>query len=98
MRLTPISYSVLPALSLDGILHVSVVEGAFNMESFNQFVDELLDYMNPYDPINHNKNSVLIMDNCRIHKDPEMVARVHARYVTVDCTLTLLTTQQRNPN
>lgn len=73
------SYSVLPALSLDGVIHVSVVENAFNMDSFNQFIDELLDWMNPYDPVTHPKNSVLIMDNCRIHKDPEMVARVRAR-------------------
>jgi hypothetical protein len=56
-----------------------VVENAFNMDSFNQFIDELLDWMNPYDPVTHPKNSVLIMDNCRIHKDPEMVARVRAR-------------------
>lgn len=73
------SYSVLPALSLDGIIHVSVVENAFNMESFNKFIDELTDRMNAYDAATHPKNSVLIMDNCRIHKDPEMVARVRAK-------------------
>jgi hypothetical protein len=73
------SYSVLPALSLDGVIHVKVVENAFNMQTFNEFIDDLLDKMNPYDPVTHPKNSVIIMDNCRIHKDPEMVARVRAR-------------------
>lgn len=64
---------MLPALSLDGILDVEVVEGAFNMQSFNDFVKRLIETkMNPYCPVNHNKNSVLIMDNCRIHKDPEL--------------------------
>lgn len=71
-----ISYSILPALSLDGILHVNVVEGAFNTETFNRFIAELIERMQPYDEERHNKNSVLIMDNCRIHKDPEMVAMV----------------------
>ena len=73
------SYSVLPALSLDEVRHVKVVEDAFNMQTFNEFIDKLLDKMNPYDPVTHPKNSVIIMDNCRIHKDPEMVARVRAR-------------------
>lgn len=73
------SYSVLPALSLDGIIHVKVVENAFTMETFNEFIAELIEKMNPYDPINHNKNSVIIMDNCRIHKDPEMIAMVERR-------------------
>jgi hypothetical protein len=77
--LSRFSYSVLPALSLDGIIHVKIVENAFNMESFNEFITELINKMNTYDPIAHNKNSVIIMDNCRIHKDPSMIARAQAR-------------------
>ena len=73
---------MLPALSLDGIIHVKIVENAFNMITFNEFVAELIEKMNPYDNVNHPKNSVLIMDNCRIHKDPEMVAMVEARLVS----------------
>jgi hypothetical protein len=41
------SYSVLPALSLDGVIHVKVVEDAFNMQMLNEFINELLDKMNP---------------------------------------------------
>ena len=52
------------------------------MITFNEFVAELIEKMNPYDDVNHPKNSVLIMDNCRIHKDPEMVAMVEARLVS----------------
>ena len=70
------SYSVLPALSLDGIIHVKIVENAFNTESFNDFIRGLLLKMNPYDPLNHNPNSVIILDNCRIHKSPEMIQMV----------------------
>lgn len=76
---TILSYSVLPALSLDGIIHVKVVENAFTMDTFNQFINELLDKMNPYDKHIHLKNSVLIMDNCRIHKDLEMIERARVR-------------------
>jgi hypothetical protein len=58
------------------------VEGAFNMESFNVFIKRLIDTkMNPYCPINHNKNSVLIMDNCRIHKDPAIIAYAGERCI-----------------
>lgn len=78
------SYSVLPALSLDGVLHVKVVENAFNMVTFNEFIDELLEKMQAYDPVTHPKNSVLIMDNCRIHKDPEMVARVLEKGIRIE--------------
>ena len=35
------SFSILPALSLDGILHVKVVDGSFNTESFLEFIDDL---------------------------------------------------------
>jgi len=40
---------------------------------FTQFALEVIRKMNPYDPIQHNPNSVLVMDNCRIHKDPIII-------------------------
>jgi hypothetical protein len=79
--LTIISYSVLPALSLNGIIHVKIVENAFNMDSFNEFIMELLDQMNPYDAEEHPPNSVIILDNCRIHRSPEMIRTVLERSV-----------------
>jgi hypothetical protein len=54
---------VLPAISLDGILAVKIVEGSFNTERFKAFIDGLLDHMTPFP----GPNSVIIMDNCRIH-------------------------------
>ena len=63
---------------MTGIIHVDIVEGSFDMERFNQFIEELLDVMNPWTP-EHPPNSVIVLDNCQIHKDPEMVQRVEAR-------------------
>lgn len=68
-------FSVLPALSLDGILHCDVVEGSFCTETFLKFIDRLLDTMQPYPAA----NSVIVMDNCKIHKHPEIQDRIHAR-------------------
>jgi transposase len=60
-----VGYSVLPAMSLDGFLAVDVVEGAWKMDSFENFVlFDVVPHMNPFP----GKNSVLVMDNCRIHK------------------------------
>lgn len=68
-------YSILPALSLDGILFHSIVEGSFNGETFHQFVEELLEYMEPFP----GPNSVLVMDNCKIHKVEGIREMVEAR-------------------
>jgi hypothetical protein len=71
------SYSVLPAISLDGILYVSIVEGSFTTETFAEFIDGLLDKMNKFP----GPNSVIVMDNCRIHKAEEIREMIEARYV-----------------
>ena len=70
-------YSILPALSLDGIVTVDIQEGSFNKVRFARFVDGLLDQMNPW-PL---RNSVIVMDNCRIHKCPEVLEMIEERYV-----------------
>ena len=69
------SYSVLPALSLDGIISVSIVQGSFNYDSFGDFIDGLLDQMSPFP----GQNSVIIMDNCCIHKCEEVLERIIER-------------------
>ncbi|KAF8575113.1 hypothetical protein K439DRAFT_1370769, partial [Ramaria rubella] len=56
-------YSVLPAMSLDGIIYSHVVRGSFNSNSFQDYLVDLLRVMNPYPQ----KNSILVMDNCSIH-------------------------------
>ena len=42
------SYSVLPALSLEGVIYSDIVKGSYNGEKFVRFVDELTSVMNPY--------------------------------------------------
>jgi hypothetical protein len=70
-------YYVLPALSLaDGILHVEIVEGSFNSDLFKIFIDRLLLKMQPFPE----PNSVIVMDNCRIHKHPDILAAIEEQY------------------
>lgn len=70
-------YSVLPALSLDGVLAVDIVEGSYDTEAFSDFVEGLLDRMQPF-PL---PNSVIVLDNCRIHKAQQIRDMIEARYV-----------------
>ena len=79
-------FSVLPALSLhNGVIHCDIVEGSFCTETFYSFIGGVLDNMNPYPA----PNSVIVMDNCRIHKHPEILDLIVSRYV---CTFFLLLT------
>jgi hypothetical protein len=71
------SYSVLPALSLSGILTVLIVKESFNAPLFLEFIELCLAAMNPFPA----DNSVLVLDNCAIHKSPEVRAMAEARYV-----------------
>lgn len=64
-------------MSLEGILAVDIVEGSFNKIRFARFIDGLLDQMNPY-PLS---NSVIMLDNCRIHKCPEVLKMIKDRCV-----------------
>lgn len=68
---------MLPALSLDGILHLRVQNHPFNGDEFQEFIEELLDRMQPWP----RPNSVLVMDNASIHKVPGIREVVEARYV-----------------
>ena len=68
-------YSILPVLSLDGILYVDIIEGSYNMESFVIFIEGLLDQMNPFPQ----PNSVIVMDNCHIHKCPDILNMITTR-------------------
>lgn len=70
-------YSILPALCSTGILTVDIVEGSYNHRRFLRFVDGLLDQMNPWPE----PNSVIVMDNCQIHKNEEVLDMIEARYV-----------------
>ena len=62
---------------MEGMLDCMVVEGSFNTELFITFIKNLIDKMQPF-PL---PNSVIIMDNCAIHKAPEIRELIEARYV-----------------
>jgi hypothetical protein len=56
-------YSVLPALTMNGIIYLHVVQGSFDGNTFTEYLEGLLKLMNPYP----GERSVLVMDNCAIH-------------------------------
>jgi hypothetical protein len=56
-------YSLLPAITTDGIIYSHIKVGGYNGDQFIEYLQGLLNVMNPY-PESH---SVLVMDNCRIH-------------------------------
>lgn len=58
------SYSILPAMSLDGVLALGLQLGALTRNDFIAFLEMLLDNMNPFPQ----PNSVIVMDNAQIHK------------------------------
>ncbi len=57
-------YSMLPAISMDGILHLEVLENMIMGNNFHRFIQGLLPLMNEW-PL---PNSVLVVDNTLIHK------------------------------
>ena len=69
-------FSVLPALSLtEGILHCDIIEGAFNTAAFYLFIEHILDRMRPFPA----PNSIIVMDNCCIHKHPAIQELIVSR-------------------
>ena len=70
-----LSYSILPAISLDGVIHLEVIDHAFTGHEFANFVQGVLNQMQPW-PL---PNSVLVMDNARIHKVPGIREMVEER-------------------
>ena len=65
---------MLPALSLDSVLHLDVLDQSYTAELFNEFVDGLLDNMNPFPAW----NSVHFMDNASVHKSLVLQQMVEA--------------------
>jgi hypothetical protein len=70
-------YSILPAMSLDRILHLAIQDFPYTGVQFNSFIDALLDNMNQFPQ----SNSVIVMDNASIHKSPELRQMVEQRLV-----------------
>ncbi|KAG1855368.1 hypothetical protein DFJ58DRAFT_623165, partial [Suillus subalutaceus] len=59
IRVCLFRYSILPAISLDGVLHLDIQDHSYTAATFNEFIEGLLDNMNQYPQ----KNSVIVMDN-----------------------------------
>ena len=66
---------------MDGIIYLNVVNGSFDGDSFQEFLSGLLSLMNAYPA----KNSVLVMDNCRIHHVEGVAELCAERYAFLDC-------------
>jgi hypothetical protein len=74
---------MLPAISMTGVLSCKIVEGSFTTPLFKVFLEGLLNEMQPYPA----PNSVVIMDNAKIHKSPEIREMIETRYVaTAQCS------------
>lgn len=61
------------------MLYTNIVEGSFNATLFEDFVKGLLNQMQPYPA----PNSVIVMDNCRIHKSPKIREMIENRFVLI---------------
>lgn len=70
-----VRFQILPAISLDGVLHLDVLTRAWTSEEFHSFLDVLLDNMNPFP----GRNSVVVMDNASIHHSEGLQEFVEAR-------------------
>jgi hypothetical protein len=67
---------LLPALSLEGMLHAKIVKGLFTTVLFEEFIDSLLNKMQPFSA----KNSVIVLDNAHIHKHPWIKEKIEEQY------------------
>lgn len=72
-----VSYSMLPALTVDGIIYSHIKIGGYNGDQFMEWLEGVLSVMNPYPA----PRSVLILDNCRIHHVPGVEELCEERYV-----------------
>ncbi|KAF9219458.1 hypothetical protein BS17DRAFT_646892, partial [Gyrodon lividus] len=61
-------FSVLPAITLDGIIAYDIIEGPVDSQHFVRFLKVHMPFTNPYP----GSCSVIIMDNCCIHKTKEV--------------------------
>lgn len=68
---------MLPALTLDGIIYCHITVGSFKGPLFLEFMNELLEEMNPYP----GPNSVIVMDNCSVHRVPGIREMIEGRCV-----------------
>ena len=67
--------SAIAALNINGFFAWGMTEGTFDRKSFHKvMVENILPRMNPYPA----PNSILILDNAKIHMYPELLEAVHS--------------------
>ncbi|GES76488.1 homeodomain-like protein [Rhizophagus clarus] len=63
-------YTILPALIIDGFIACDIIKGSYSKARFRTFIlSQVLPLMTPFPK----KNSVLVMDNAKIHYDEELI-------------------------
>jgi hypothetical protein len=72
---------------VDGLIHTHVKAGRYNGKQFMEWLERLLEVMNPYPA----PQSVLILDNCRIHHVEGVEEMRNARCVHLFFSLPYLT-------
>ncbi|PKB95541.1 hypothetical protein RhiirA5_249017, partial [Rhizophagus irregularis] len=64
-------YTILLALTMEGFVAIDIFEGSCDKKKFVDFVlDQVVPIMNPY----LGDNSVIVMDNAKIHHNNDLVA------------------------
>ena len=66
---------MLPALTMEGVIWLKIIEGSFDVAHFTDFINSLLTQMNDF-PQPH---SIVVMDNCHIHKGEHIRSMIKAR-------------------
>jgi hypothetical protein len=64
-------------MTVDGIIAADIVEGSYDAVLFAHFINGLLSRMNPFP----HPSSVIVMDNCAIHKNPDVLDLITDRQV-----------------
>src|SRR5258708_10119268 len=67
--------TLLPALTMEGVIWLKIVKGSFDAAHFTDFINSLLTQMNDF-PQPH---SIVVMDNCHIHKGEHIKSMIKAR-------------------
>ena len=63
---------------MTGVLSCKIIEGSFTTPLFKEFLEGLLNEMQPYPA----PNSVIVMDNAKVHRSPEICEMIEAWYVS----------------
>ena len=85
-------WSILPAYGSDGMLVWEIIQGSFTTELFLQFIEnKLLPICTPYS----GSRSIIILDNCIIHRDPVCILTLLTQVLYLRIRLYIKSSKQR---